>query len=76
MTASEHISEWSVADPRRFLGLHTGLVDSVGFNLNLERKLWNKPYFEHGPMGNSFKERAVLSVGWIRHKCLHFQHGM
>ena len=45
-------------------------------HINLRRKIRNYSSLEHGSMGNSFKDRSVLSVGCVCHNCLHFQQWM
>jgi hypothetical protein len=52
---------------RRSLNLHGRPVDSVKLGERRGRKIWNQPFFEHHPMGNSLQDRAVLSVVYIRH---------
>jgi hypothetical protein len=42
-------------------------VDSVKLGERRGRKIWNQPFFEHHPMGNSLQDRTVLSVVCIRH---------
>jgi hypothetical protein len=42
-------------------------VDSVKLGERRGRKIWNQPFFEHHPMGNSLQDRTVLCVVCIRH---------
>jgi hypothetical protein len=52
---------------RRSLNLRRRPVDSIKLGERRGRKIWNQPFFEHHPMGNSLQDRAVLSVVCIRH---------
>jgi len=52
---------------RRSLSLRGRPVDSIKLGERRGRKIWNQPFFEHHPMGNSLQESSVLLVVCIRH---------